>query len=259
MGLPQGVVDALQPGWTPLVEGPPAHWEVGLESIEVEGPGGGNITTELWQTSLGLPGADGSLVGGASSSGGGMSTRSLPNEPRAGEAAPPAGASAAAAPVQAGLAIMDSGATYTHLPRPAWDTLQRLMASAVAARGKVKMVVSRPSATCFEGLAEDTLTKDAGALWAAFPTLQLRFAGGASFEVSPEGYLVTPTTGGKQLICLSIFAWCAAGGPQPSLPRPVAAAVGALPLRLTLNSPHPLATAGTRRWRCWARASAAAC
>lgn len=98
--------------------------------------------------------------------------------PRAGSA--PAGANSSAAPVveehTGGMAILDSGATYTHLPRAAWEKFQKLVTSAVAARGgTLKQVVNRPSATCWEGLPADVLTKDAGKLATAFPNVQLRF------------------------------------------------------------------------------------
>lgn len=171
--------------------------------MEVLGPGGGNITEELRSQAPAFPSFAPPRVGPPMANGAAAPRRAAPcpaakllpacilrrgvlTTPRgrrsclacAGSAPAGANSSEAAAVEEptGGLAILDSGATYTHLPRPAWEAFQKLVTSAVAARGpKLKQVVNRPSATCWEGLPADALTKDAIALAASFPDVQLRF------------------------------------------------------------------------------------
>lgn len=92
---------------------------------------------------------------------------------------------------------------------------QELVSSGAEARGLVKRTVAREGVVCWEGLDADTLSSNATELADAFPSLELRFNGGASFTASPEGYLVQPDSGGAHLACLSFFPWCA---PRPGRP-----------------------------------------
>lgn len=218
LGLPPAIEQSLQPSWTPLLEGPPAQWGVGLVAVEVLGPGGGNITAELYPSPVVLPGANSSnaAAGGGAAA---LLSRALPVPGAGGLSATTSGSSqgvlvpgaaqaaGASEAERYGGAVMDSGATYTHLPRPAWRRFMELVSSAAEARGRVKRKVAREGVVCWEGLEPSTLTSNASALDAAFPTLQLHFQGGAAFNATPTGYLVAPDTGGAHLACLSVFPW----------------------------------------------------
>lgn len=176
LGQPPAVMAALAPRWAPLVPWMPRDWAVGLESLEVEGPSGAVISSALYPDASKYAGLKASALPGAV----------LPN-------------------TSVATAIVDSGTTYTLVPKQAWADVQTAISAAAAARGKVMQVSSRPTTTCWEGLPPDALAVNHSAVAEAFPSLVWRFQQNASFVSGPEGYLYTPDTGKPGIVCLSIF------------------------------------------------------
>lgn len=124
LGLPEEVMAGVQPQWTPLLAGASQHeWRVGLEAIEVEGPGGGLVTADLFQPSLPSQGSGGTGSESDSSSSSGSGSNS---------------GSSGSAGQQYAPAVVDSGTTFVRLPRAAWKQFQQLIINATQVRVGVR-------------------------------------------------------------------------------------------------------------------------
>lgn len=234
--------------WSPLLD-LPDEWAIGIESIEVEGPGGGTVSSELWPppaapvpaaapeaAASGARPVESAPDAGTFSSSGGSSSDPVANTGRSGAAledqpaspdAPPSrleqrlrrlaqaaesSGSSGSSQRQYATCFVDSGTTFVVLPRPAWQAFQRLIISAAAALGKTKLVQQAAGATCWESSVPGSLAGNASALEAAFPRIRLSFVGSANFTADGRGFLTSPDSGGERYACLSFFPWCARGG-----------------------------------------------
>lgn len=75
------------------------------------------------------------------------------------------------------------------------------------ALGEAELVQQAGSYVCWKSQVPGALFSNASALAAAFPTLRLRFQGGAEFGADPRGYLTAPRGGDDSYACLSFFPW----------------------------------------------------